>query len=46
MNKFYDLELETGEVISPLIYSKKEWNNYYSVTSLYENIKKEGIKLK
>ncbi len=46
MNEFYDLELETGEVISPLIYSKKEWNNNYSITPLYENIKNEGIKLK
>lgn len=46
MDEFYDLELETGEVISPLIYSKYEWNNKYSITPLYENIIKEGNKLK
>lgn len=46
MNEFYELELETGEVISPLIYSKSEWNSNYSFTPLFQNIKNEGIKLK
>jgi len=46
MNEFYDLELETGEVISPLIYSKYDWNNKYFITPLFENIKNEGVKLK
>ena len=46
MNEFYDLELEIGEVISPLIYSKTVWNSKYSITPLFENIKNEGIKLK
>ena len=46
MDEFYDLELETGEVISPLIYSKTDWNTNYSFTPLFENIKNEGIKLK
>jgi len=46
MDDFYDLELETGEIISPLIYSKKIWNNKYSITPLFESIKNEGIKLK
>ncbi len=46
MNEFYDIELETGEVISPLIYSKTDWNSKYSITPLFENIKNEGIKLK
>lgn len=46
MDEFYDLELETGEIISPLIYSKTEWNSNHSVTPLFENIKKEGIRLK
>ena len=26
MDDFYELELETGEAISPLIYSKNDWN--------------------
>jgi len=46
MNEFYELELETGEIISPLIYSKYDWNNKYSITPLFEKIKNEGIKLK
>lgn len=46
MNEFYDLELETGELISPLIYSKKDWDSSHFITPLYENIKKEGIKIK
>ncbi len=45
MNVFYDLELETGEMLSPIIYSKNEWNGKYSATPLYENIKREGIRI-
>ncbi|MGM0580202.1 MAG: nucleotidyltransferase domain-containing protein [Bacteroidota bacterium] len=46
MDEFYDIELETGEIISPLIYSKKEWENKYKITPLYNNILKEGIRIK
>ena len=46
MDDFYDVELETGVVISPLIYSKSDWNERYSMTPLFENIKKEGIRIK
>jgi len=46
MDEFYELELETGQVISPLIYSKIEWNENHSITPLYENIKNEGIRIK
>ncbi len=46
MDEFYELELETGEIISPLIYSKNDWNSNYLITPLFENIKKEGVKLK
>jgi len=44
MDDFYDLEI--GEIISPLIYSKMDWNRNHSSTPLYENIQKEGIKIK
>ena len=27
INSIYDIELETGEVITPLIYSKNDWSN-------------------
>jgi predicted nucleotidyltransferase len=46
MDDFYEIELETGEVISPLVYSKNDWRNNHSFTPLYENIEKEGVRLK
>jgi uncharacterized protein len=46
MDEFYDLEVETGEIFSPLIYTKTEWNEHHSVTPLFENIQKEGIRIK
>jgi len=46
MDDFYEIELETGAIISPLIYSKKQWIEDYISTPLFENIKKEGIRLK
>lgn len=45
MNLFYELELETGEVLSPIIYSKSDWKYNYSKTPLYENIMREGIRI-
>jgi len=45
MDDYYELELETGEIFSPLIYSKANWNNAYSITPFYENIQKEGIRI-
>ncbi|HOO84846.1 MAG TPA: nucleotidyltransferase domain-containing protein [Prolixibacteraceae bacterium] len=41
----YDLEFDTGEVISPMIYTNKEWNSKYKVTPFYQNVMKEGILL-
>ncbi|MFV0590656.1 MAG: nucleotidyltransferase domain-containing protein [Draconibacterium sp.] len=46
MDEFYELELATGEIFSPLIYSKNDWNSNYSITPFYENVQKEGIRLK
>ncbi|MCB0692077.1 MAG: nucleotidyltransferase domain-containing protein [Saprospiraceae bacterium] len=46
MDEFYEIELETGQIISPLIYTKNDWVSNHSVTSLYKNIQKEGIKVK
>ena len=45
MDDFYELELETGEVISPLIYTKTEWELNHRMTPLYTNISKEGRKI-
>ncbi len=38
----YDLEFDTGEVISPMVYSEKEWNTRYRITPFYQNVMKEG----
>ena len=38
-----DLELEIGEPISVMVYSKKVWNTRHSVTPLYRSINREGI---
>ena len=38
----YDLELDTGEVISPMVYSAKEWNSKYRITPYYANVMREG----
>ncbi|MFA5819934.1 MAG: nucleotidyltransferase domain-containing protein [Bacteroidales bacterium] len=44
-NDLYDLELDSGQIISLLIYSKKYWQNFLIFSPLYKNIKKEGIRL-
>lgn len=44
-DRLYDLELETGEIISMFIYSNKEWTSRHKITPLYQNIKKEGVVL-
>jgi len=45
MDQIYDIELESGEIISPLIYSKKDWEEKHYITPLFENIKNEGIRI-
>ena len=46
IDKFYEVELETGQIISPLIYSRKEWNEKHFFTPLSENIRKQGIRIR
>lgn len=46
MDEFYEIEIETGEVISPLIYTKSDWTGNHKTTPLYENILKDGLKIK
>ena len=46
IDNLYDIVIETGEVISPLVFTKNDWNEKYSITPLFENIQKEGIQLK
>jgi predicted nucleotidyltransferase len=41
----YDLEFETGKIISPLVFSRKDWETNHSITPFYHNIKKDGVQL-
>ncbi len=41
----YELEFETGLVISPIVLSLFEWESRHYKTPFYENIKREGILL-
>ncbi len=45
MDDFYEIELETGEILAPFIYQKEEWETRYTATPLYENILMDGILL-
>ncbi len=42
-NELYDIELETGKIISTLIYPMNEWENKLKFSPLYNNVQKEGI---
>lgn len=42
ISPLYDLEFDTGEVISPMIYTEKEWYSKYKVTPFYQNVMREG----
>ena len=44
-NPLYDLEIDYGQVISPMIYSNKDWNSIYSVTPFFKNVMREGKSL-
>ena len=41
----FDLEFDTGEIISPMVYSEKEWNTKYKVTPFYNNVMNTGVLL-
>lgn len=41
----YELELQIGVVISPIVMLKKQWENRPLVTPFYLNVMKEGIRL-
>ena len=46
MDAFYEIELETGEIFSPLIYTMNDWNTNHSITPLFANIKRDGVRIK
>ena len=41
----YEIEWEVGEIISPMIFSKIEWEKKYHITPFYKNVLSEGIEL-
>jgi predicted nucleotidyltransferase len=41
----YDIELESGQVISTFIYTKDYWQSTLIYSPLYKNVNKEGIRL-
>lgn len=44
-NVLYNIELESGQIISIFIYPKSFWNNTLKYSPLYKAVKREGIKL-
>jgi len=41
----FDLELNSGEVISILVYSRSDWQKKKSISPLFMNVSKEGIRI-
>jgi predicted nucleotidyltransferase len=38
----YDIEFETGTIISPIVFSRKDWEGRHRITPFYENVAREG----
>lgn len=38
----YDIEFDTGILISPMVYSKKDWESRKGKTPFHENVLREG----
>lgn len=41
----YDIEFETGKIISPIVLSARDWNNRHSITPFYKQVLDEGVSL-
>lgn len=44
-SKFYEIEIQTGVIISSLIMPRKQWDVPMVKTPFYQNVKREGILL-
>jgi len=40
-----DIEIDSGEIISLLVYSKSDWVGKQAVSPLFKNVSKEGIRI-
>ncbi|MDR3339312.1 MAG: nucleotidyltransferase domain-containing protein [Candidatus Symbiothrix sp.] len=41
----YDVEVEKGVLINPLVISRKQWETKYRITPFYQNVMREGLVL-
>ena len=41
----YEIEFDSGQVISPLVFSRKDWETRHKVTPFYKNVISEGLEL-
>lgn len=44
-DKLYNIELETGQIISTFIYPKEYWANTLVYSPLFKKVRKEGVRL-
>ena len=44
-DELYDIELETGQIISTFIYPKNQWYSSLKFSPLYHNVELDGIRL-
>ena len=44
-SKLYEIELQTGVIISSLVMPRKQWDAPVIMTPFYQNVKREGILL-
>jgi predicted nucleotidyltransferase len=38
----YDIEIDTGTIISPLVLSKREWETKHHITPFYHEVLRDG----
>ena len=44
-DELFDIELDSGQIISTFIYPKTLWNSMRNISPLYENVETDGIRL-
>ncbi len=44
-DKLYDIEFDSGQIISTIIYTKSDWRNKLKYTPSYKDVSIEGSKL-
>ena len=45
VSKLFEIELQSGVIISSLIMPRRQWENPPVITPFYQNVKREGILL-